>query len=53
MIGDIAISHCGNMKISQFMVVIVVGILSRCTDAASTPMQKVILGEAPSKVKLI
>ena len=36
------------MKIAQLMVVIVVGILSQCTDAANTPMQKVILEEATS-----
>ena len=53
MIGDSVIGQCGNMKITQFMVVIVIGILSRCTDAANTPMQKVILEEAPSKVKHI
>ena len=39
------------MKITQLMVVIAVGILLQCTDAASRPMMKVILDKAPSKVK--
>ena len=39
------------MKINQLMVVIVVGILSRCNDAESRPMQRLIIKKGPSKVK--